>query len=431
MPYSAGTFTLPLGNPVVTGTTIASTWANSTLTDIATGLSTAILKDGTQTVSANIPLGGFKATNLGASSAAGDAVRYQQVFTTTPLTDAATISWDASLAPVATVTIAGSRIMAAPTNLKAGGLYGLIVTQDGTGGRTLTWNAVFKGQGSGTMPQPETAAAAVTQFNFYSPDGTNLNCVQCMPFIDSNCIVRGSGDPTKKLRFEVDGFTTATTRVVTLPDADITIPNLASQTANTVLAGPASGGAGAATFRALVAADLGTQAFALLNSGTVTNAATVDIVMTSYTGYRNKLFVFSSFVNATAAADFYMRVSTNGGVSYDAGAANYAWMGQGLFADAASPSNSSASATQIDISGNTMVASASYGISGNIYFYDTTNTAQRPQFSWNTVYNNPTHGWTIFNGGGVREAAQKTDAVRFLMSGGNITSGIWALFGFN
>ena len=43
------------GNPVVTGTTISSTWANNTLTDIATGLSTAICKDGQTTTTAIIP----------------------------------------------------------------------------------------------------------------------------------------------------------------------------------------------------------------------------------------------------------------------------------------------------------------------------------------------------------------------------------------
>jgi len=42
----SGTYTLPSGNPVVTGTTISSTWANNTLTDIATALSGSIAADG-------------------------------------------------------------------------------------------------------------------------------------------------------------------------------------------------------------------------------------------------------------------------------------------------------------------------------------------------------------------------------------------------
>lgn len=66
MAFSSGTFSLVAGNPVVTGTTISSTWANNTLSDIATnGLTLCILKNGTQTVTANIPFAGYFATNVG------------------------------------------------------------------------------------------------------------------------------------------------------------------------------------------------------------------------------------------------------------------------------------------------------------------------------------------------------------------------------
>ena len=64
MPFSSGTFSLVAGNPVVTGTTISSTVQNNTMNDVATGLSTAVLKDGTQTITANIPFAGYKATQL-------------------------------------------------------------------------------------------------------------------------------------------------------------------------------------------------------------------------------------------------------------------------------------------------------------------------------------------------------------------------------
>jgi hypothetical protein len=56
MSFSSGTFSLyVVGNPVVTGTTITSSWANNTLDDIATGLSTCVLKDGTQTTTSAVP----------------------------------------------------------------------------------------------------------------------------------------------------------------------------------------------------------------------------------------------------------------------------------------------------------------------------------------------------------------------------------------
>ena len=71
-----GTYTLPAGNPVVTGTTISSTWANNTLSDIATALTQSLAKDGQTVPTANIPLGGFKITGLGAPTTAGDALAY-------------------------------------------------------------------------------------------------------------------------------------------------------------------------------------------------------------------------------------------------------------------------------------------------------------------------------------------------------------------
>lgn len=43
------------GNPVVTGTTISSTWANNTLSDIATGLSTCVTKNAQTTTTGVIP----------------------------------------------------------------------------------------------------------------------------------------------------------------------------------------------------------------------------------------------------------------------------------------------------------------------------------------------------------------------------------------
>lgn len=78
MPYSGGAYSLVSGNPVVTGTAIASTWANSTLSDIASALSACVLKDGTQTITANIPMSGFKFTGLAAGTTSGDSLRYEQ-----------------------------------------------------------------------------------------------------------------------------------------------------------------------------------------------------------------------------------------------------------------------------------------------------------------------------------------------------------------
>jgi hypothetical protein len=88
------------------------------------------------------------------------------------LTDAATITWDVTSGHNAQVTLGGNRTLAAPTNLVAGQVYTLRVVQDGTGSRTLTWNAVFKWP-SGTAPMLSTGAGKRDVFVFVT-DGTNL-----------------------------------------------------------------------------------------------------------------------------------------------------------------------------------------------------------------------------------------------------------------
>jgi hypothetical protein len=74
-----GTFVINTsGQPVVSGTTITSTAFNALTSDLATGLSTAICKDGQTIVTANIPLNGFKLTGVGAPTTTNDALTYSQ-----------------------------------------------------------------------------------------------------------------------------------------------------------------------------------------------------------------------------------------------------------------------------------------------------------------------------------------------------------------
>jgi len=91
---------------------------------------------------------------------------------TITITDGATLSWDTSLGQVAQVTLGGNRTFDAPTNLVNGGFYSLLIIQDGTGSRTISWNAVFDFAG-GTAPTLSTAAGAKDLITWRS-DGTNM-----------------------------------------------------------------------------------------------------------------------------------------------------------------------------------------------------------------------------------------------------------------
>jgi len=46
------------------------------------------------------------------------------------------------------------------------------------------------------------------------------------PFIDSDPLIKGSVDPTKLLKFEIDGFAPGVTRTITIPDASTTMAGL-------------------------------------------------------------------------------------------------------------------------------------------------------------------------------------------------------------
>jgi len=72
----SGTFQInSAGQPVVAGTVISDSVFNALTADLASGLSNCITKDGQQTVTANIPMAGFKFTGMGLGSATTDSVR--------------------------------------------------------------------------------------------------------------------------------------------------------------------------------------------------------------------------------------------------------------------------------------------------------------------------------------------------------------------
>ena len=79
----SGVYSLPAGNPVVTGTTIASTWANTTMNDLAAALTDSVAADGQTPMTGNLDLNTHKVVNLEAGSASGEAVEFAQFKTPT------------------------------------------------------------------------------------------------------------------------------------------------------------------------------------------------------------------------------------------------------------------------------------------------------------------------------------------------------------
>jgi hypothetical protein len=60
------------------------------------------------------------------------------------LSDGATPAWNALTEPVAKITIAGNRTIGSASSGVTGQFISLLIIQDGTGSRTMTWNAAYE-----------------------------------------------------------------------------------------------------------------------------------------------------------------------------------------------------------------------------------------------------------------------------------------------
>jgi alkaline phosphatase len=96
------------------------------------------------------------------------------------LTDQATIAWDVSTSPVAKVTLAGNRTLGAATNAQTGQFISILFIQDGTGSRTITFNAAYE-HTEDTAPTLTTTASKGDLFVYryngskFLEVGRNLN----------------------------------------------------------------------------------------------------------------------------------------------------------------------------------------------------------------------------------------------------------------
>lgn len=94
MSFSAGVFSInSTGQPVVTGTSISASVFNAFTADIATGLSTCLLKDGTQTATALIPFAAGISLSGGSNLTAYSSSSYTGTYTGGTTSPTATIKY--------------------------------------------------------------------------------------------------------------------------------------------------------------------------------------------------------------------------------------------------------------------------------------------------------------------------------------------------
>ena len=94
----------------------------------------------------------------------------------TALTDASSIATNLALSNNFSVTLAGNRTLANPTNIVAGQSGSIFITQDGTGSRTLAYGSYFKFV-AGTAPVLSTTAAAIDRIDYVVKSSTAIQAV--------------------------------------------------------------------------------------------------------------------------------------------------------------------------------------------------------------------------------------------------------------
>lgn len=152
----------------------------------------------------------------------------------------------------------------------------------------------------------------------------------------------------------------------------------------------------------------------ILASGSVTNAATLDINMSAYYALYDVIEItLYDMVPLTGNTDLYLRVSADG-TTYDNGAANYQHSynfgsgGTGNTTDIA-----------IKLGGAYGTGSSS---NGTIKLFSPGRSAYNPKVVFHINETDNSANNVPINGAGARLAGQVTKAVRFLFSSGNITA---------
>jgi hypothetical protein len=176
------------GSKIVAGTTSVAGVVQLTDSTSSTSTSTAAtpnaVKSAYDLANAALPKAGGTMTGA-ITFAAGQtisgyaALATAQSFTAaqrgsiTALTDGATITADFAVANNFSVTLGGNRTLANPSNLTAGQSGTIVITQDGTGSRTLAYGSNWKFPG-GTAPTLTTTASAVDVIAYYVESATRI-----------------------------------------------------------------------------------------------------------------------------------------------------------------------------------------------------------------------------------------------------------------
>ena len=180
-----GTYNLPAGQPVTSGTVISSTTHNTLMADVANALTGSIAADGQTPATANIPMGGYKLTNVSSATARTEYPTSGQV------QDGALLSLTSVGGTANAITATAAVSMSA---YATGQRFAFIVGTTNTGAATLNLNSIgaktIKKNATQDVSAGDLLAGTVADVYY---DGTNFQLLSSRSFVEPTFSAYRSG----------------------------------------------------------------------------------------------------------------------------------------------------------------------------------------------------------------------------------------------
>lgn len=164
-----------------------------------------------------------------------------------------------------------------------------------------------------------------------------------------------------------------------------------------------------------------------ISESTASSSASISFTGLSST-YRVYRIVMSNVQGAVDGGYLQIRTSTNNGSSYDSGASDYQWSyllngWNGI------NQNVDTADSIIQVTNSNMGSGSNEKLAGEIRLYSPSSTTYT-FFTWEVFYpdSNSASRYTVM-GNGYRQSAADVDAIQFIQSNGNLSTGTFTLYG--
>ncbi len=257
--------------------------------------------------------------------------------------------------------------------------------------------------------------------------------------LTANQLVVGNGTDDIKVSDLTGDVTTSGGVATTISNSAVTLAKIANASTNSKLVGSGASGSGSPYAELTLGTNLsmsGTTlnaaggsagALILLEQHTASSSATLDFTTAITSTYDEYQIELVSVQPATDSQDLLMRVSTDGGSTYDSsGSYYYGFLTVRNDGTTGSVSTGGGSAAQLLVANS--IQNAAEGVNGTIKCFNPLGTAARRTFLVDTIAPQTSYMLRL-SGAGTWLTSTAINALRFYFASGDIASGVIRIYG--